>query len=137
VDQLTLKDVEVQEKQGRARALAAELDRRLKAVALGLDRHDFAAINDKSYSYMCEILNTNNEDGQKPFQAKFIPSLIIESPEAFKEQVIDFLCELTGHKPPEKKSPLSAEEELELIKRKIKSHGLEALFRDLGGGAEK
>lgn len=134
MDQLSLRDVEIQEKHGRARALAAELDRRFKAVALGIDRDEFAAINDRSYSYMSEILNTNNEDGQKPFQAKFIPSLIIESPDAFKEQVIDFLCELAGYKPPEKKSPLSAEEELALYKRKIRERGLEVLFKDLGGG---
>ena len=129
MEQMTIRDIEIQEKQGRIKALAAELDRRLKAVAFSIDRHEFATLNDKSYSYIAEILNTNNEDGQKPFQVKFIPCLITENPEKFKEEVIDFLCELAGYISPEKKRNLTPADELNLIKQKIKAHGLEALFK--------
>lgn len=125
--QLTFKDVEIGEKQARVRALAAELDRRLKTVALSLDRQNFAAINDKSYSYISEILNTNCEDS-KPFQVKFIPAEIIEAPDVFKREVIDFLCELCGYSSPEKKKDLTPEQELAEIKQRIKAHGLETLF---------
>lgn len=132
MEQMDFNDVEIQEKQARIRFLAAEVDRRLKAVALTVDRHRLATLNDKSYSYISEILNTNNEDGQKPFQIKFIPSLLIERPEEFKSQVIDFLCELTGYLPPKKKSLLTPEEELCLYRKIISEHGLEPIFKKHG-----
>jgi len=128
LDQLTFKDVEIGEKQARIKILSAELERRLKAVALSIDRQIFSAVNDKSYSYMSEILNTNNEDAAKPYQVKFIPSLTIENPKRFKEEVIDFLCELCGYSSPEKKKDLTPEEELTLIKKKIQDHGLQKIF---------
>lgn len=131
--QMTFDDVEVSRKQAEAKSLASELDRRLKAVALSIDRHKLAAINDKSYSYISEILNTNNEEGQKPFQTKFIPSLIIENPDKFKSEVIDYLCELAGYASPEKKREMTPEEELALLKKKIKEHGLEPIFKEVGG----
>lgn len=126
--QLTFKDVEISEKQARVKALAAELDRRLKAVALSLDRQNFAAINDRSYSYISEILNTNCEDSAKPFQVKFIPAEIIEAPEAFKRDVLDFLCDLCGYEHPEKKRDMTPEEELRQLKDQIKQHKLEKVF---------
>ncbi|HDZ62535.1 MAG TPA: hypothetical protein ENH40_05260 [Nitrospirae bacterium] len=129
--QMSLKDIDIPEKRARAEELAAELDRRLKAVALQSDRNTIAAINDKSYSYFSDILNTNNERAQRPFQVKFIPSLLIENPEKFKEEVIDFLCEICGYEPPEKKRKLEAEEKLNLIERRIENHGLEKIFEDI------
>ena len=129
--QLTLKDVEISEKKARAESLAADLDRRLKVAALAADRGTIAAINDKTYSYMSDILNTNNENNQRPFQVKFIPSLIIENPKVFKEEVIDFLCDLCGYETPEKKKHLSDEEKIIKLERRIKQHGLEKLFDDI------
>ena len=129
--QMSFKDIEIQEKQAKVKAMAAELDKRLKAVAYSIERHLFATLNDKSYSYINEILNTNNEESQKPFQVKFIPSLIIEQPNKFKEEVIDFLCEMAGYESPEKKRDLTPEEELTLLKNKIKEHGLEPLFKEV------
>lgn len=127
--QIGFSDIEIQEKQARIRTVAAELDRRLKAVALTIDRQRLATLNDKSYSYISEILNTNNEDGQKPFQVKYIPSLLVEKPEEFKTLIVDFFCELTDHFPPEKKTPLTPEEELRAYKKIIKEHGLEPIFK--------
>ena len=131
MDQLTFKDVEIGEKQARAKILAIEIERKLKSVALTLDRQTFSAINDKSYSYMSEILNTNNEDGSKPFQVKFIPSIIIESPDTFMKEVGFFICDLCGYEKPDKKKNMTPEEELAAIKRKIHDHGIEKLFDNL------
>ncbi len=127
--QLTFRDVEIGEKQARVKALHAELDRRLKFVGNAIDRHTFAAINDKSYSYMGGVLNTNNEEAAKPFQISFIPAEIIESPELFMKEVVNFLTDLCGYEPsPGKKSKLTPEQELKALKDKIKNHGLEKLF---------
>ncbi len=131
MEQMNIRDIEIQEKQGRIKAMAAELDRRLKAVALAIDRQVFAVLNDRSYSYISEILNTNNENGQKPFQTKFIPSLILENPEKFKIEIIDFLCDLAGYESPEKKRKMTSDEELRMLKRKIYEHGLEPVFREV------
>lgn len=131
MEQMDFRDIELQEKQARAQAMAAELDRRLKAVALTMDRQTFATLNDKSYSYISEILNTNSEAGQKPFQIKFMPSLFIEKPEVFKEIVIDWLCDLIDHNHPEKKKRLTPEEELALYKKLIRDKGLDPLFKDV------
>ncbi|OGW08938.1 MAG: hypothetical protein A2W75_06830 [Nitrospinae bacterium RIFCSPLOWO2_12_39_15] len=123
-------DIEIQQKQAKIKELASELEKRLKSVAHAINRDEFANLNGKSYSYISEILNSNNEDGQKPFQIKFIPSLIVEKPEIFKAEIIDFLCELCGYESPEKKKTLTTEQELALLKRKIKEHGLEKIFTE-------
>jgi len=128
-NQLTFKDIEMAEKQAQVKLLAADIQRRLKATGLGIDRHTFAAINDKSYSYISEILNSNNEDGSKPFPANFIPTEIIEVPDLFMKEVWNPIAELCGHQPsPGKKRGLTAEEELSEIKEKIVTHGLEKIF---------
>ena len=126
--QMTFKDIEIQQKQAKIRELAAELDRRLKAVAVGIERKHLATLNDKAYSYISEILNSNNEAQQKPFQLSLVPSLILENPEAFKTEIIDFFCELCGHESPEKKRILTPVDELAALRRKIKEHGLEKVF---------
>jgi len=129
MQQMTFRDVEIGEKQARVKVLATYIQRRLKAAALSIDRHTFAAINDKSYSYISDIVNTNNEDGSKPFPVNFIPAEIIEAPDVFMKEVWNPIAELCGHQPsPGKKSPLSAEEELKELKAKIRAHGLEKVF---------
>ena len=125
-----LEEVVIQQKQVRIRVLAGELERRLKTVAHSIPRETFALVNDKSYSYVSEILNTNSEETQKPYQVKLIPSLITENPERFAEEVINWLCDLCGREHPQKKRELTPVEELALLKQKIKDHKLERLFED-------
>jgi hypothetical protein len=121
-------DILIEQRQLRTKLLAGELDKRLKGVALGIDRHRLALINDKSYSYISEILNTNSEETQKPFQVKLIPSLIIEAPDRLMTEVVGWICDLAGYAAPEKKRVMSTEEELMIIKKKIALHGLQAIF---------
>lgn len=128
MEQITFEDIELQAKQARLKAAGHELDRRCKAVALSLNRSELAAVNDLSYSYISEMLNTNNEQKQKPWQMSLIPSLAVENPERFAEEVLFFLCDLCGREYPEKKRDLTVEEELTAYKRIIKDRGLEPLF---------
>lgn len=128
--QLTLSDIEIQEKQARIKVIAAELDKLYKGVALSMDRPHFATLIDKSYTYVNDILNTNNEEGQKPFQAYMIAALIVETPKLFTEMVLSYINNLCNLKAPEKRSELTPEEELKFIKNKIKAHGLEPLFKE-------
>jgi len=126
-------EVIIQQKQVRIKVLACELEKRLKAVALSIPREAFALVNDKSYSYVSEILNTNSEEGQKPYQVKLIPSLTTENPDKFTEEVINWLCDLCGREHPEKRKEMTPEEELRLLKRKIREHKLESIFEEAVG----
>ncbi len=127
-NQMAFRDLEIQELMTRAKTLAGELDRRLKEVAYGIDRKDLAAVNDLSYSYISEILNTNGD--QKQIRTSMIPSLALLAPDRFVE-ALGFLCEIAGYNPPKKKNPLTSEQELTRVKRRIRERGLEPLFEDL------
>lgn len=128
-DQITLNDVEMSQKQAKVRALAQELDRRLKYVANSIERKHFAAICDKTYGYMGNVLNTNNPEAAKPFQVDFIPAEIIESPDLFMKEIWNPVAEWCSYKPSAgKQSKLTPEQELEAIKNKIHEHGLEKIF---------
>lgn len=124
--QLSLSDVELQEKQARIRALAAELDALYKGVAAGIGRRQFAALTDKSYTYINEILNTNG-DG-KPFQPEMIAALLVEAPDEFFMTVVNFMCESAAREYPRKKRLMTAEEENRLLWNKIRMHQMERLF---------
>ena len=130
-----LDEILIQQKQAKIAVLVSELERRLKAVALGISRETFAALNDRSYSYVSQILNTNSEDAQRPFQVSLIPSLVEECPDRFVEEVINWFCDLCGFEHPARKKSLTPEEELEIYKRKIKEHRLEPLFDDIGASS--
>lgn len=124
--QLNLADVELQMKQARIKAIAAELDTLYKGVAAGIGRKQFAALTDKSYTYINEILNSNS-DG-KPFQPEMIAALMVEAPDEFFMTVINFMCELSDREYPRKKRPMTAEEEVQCLWNKIRAHNLEKLF---------
>lgn len=126
--QLGFRDLEIQEQMIRCCTLAADLDRRLKDVAYSIDRKDLAMVNDISYSYLSEMLNTNGD--QKPFKTPMIPSLLLLAPDLFAQEVLGPLCDLAGYEMPEKKRLLTPEEELKKLKRRIREHGLEPLFKD-------
>ena len=136
--QITIEHIEIEEKQAKVKVLCSELEKRFKAVALGIDRNKFAAINNKSYSYVSEILNTNtpedlgdDEKRRKQFPQSFVAASIIENPEKFMEEVVNFLCDFLGYDYPKKKSPFTAEEELEYIKEIIRERKLQTIFPEV------
>lgn len=129
MEQMTLSDVEIQEKAARAHALGQELERRIKAVAHGIERKRLAALIDRSYSYVNEMLNTNSEQSQKPWQIVFSGALLVEAPDLFVEMVMTFVAEVCGYEVPRKKRPLTPEEELRELWEKIRAHRLEGLFK--------
>ena len=129
-DQIAFDDIILSEKLARSQALAQELDRRCKSVAYSIGRAKTATILDITISYANELLNSNNETGQKHWQQKFNPALALESPDIFKREVIDFLCDICGYEHPEKKRTMTPEEELKAVKKIIKAHGLEPLFKE-------
>jgi hypothetical protein len=128
MSQLTFKDIEIHEKQAKVKAVTAELDRLYKEATSAINRNHFAAICDKSYTYISEVLNSNNEASQKPYQPLMIAALIVEAPEAYSKIVDTYIHQLIGYKPPEKQSLLTPAEELEALKKKIVEHGLEKVF---------
>jgi hypothetical protein len=119
-------EMELEEKQKRIEYLAGELDRRFKDITYSIGRSQFANLMNMSYSYISEILNTSGI--QKPFQAGMIPALIVERPEKFMEVIVNFVCDLTRYEHPEKKPELPPKQELDVLKNKLKSKGLDALF---------
>jgi len=123
-------DLFIAQKQAMVKELASELDRKCKEVAYSIKSAELAIVNDVSYQYIREILNTNGD--QKPFQLKLVPSLIILNPEKFVETVLYYLCDLCGYEHPEKKRKLTPEEENKIIKQKFKEHGLTSLLREWG-----
>jgi hypothetical protein len=129
MNQGTFEELAVQEQAGKAKAFGAELERRLKGVAAGIDRKHLAAVCDVSYSYMSEVLNSNNEDHQKRWQICFTGALMVLAPDLLAQEALDFVLEVIGRKPSEEKPRMSAEEELRLLKEKIAKHGLEAIFK--------
>lgn len=127
-DQLTFKDIEIGEKQTRSKALADDLQRRLKATAITINRNEFSAVVDKAYTTVSGVLNTNSEKAE-PFPTNWIPAVILENPDLFMTEVWNTVAAWCGYKPsPGKVSKLTPEQELESLKKKIKDHGLEKIF---------
>jgi len=124
--QLTLKEIEIAEMQARVKSVSCAFERLCKEISRGLNRHDLADSVDRSYSYISDILNTN-QDG-KPFTMYLLIATCLINPDMFRDNILKFLNELAGCYPPKKIRPLTADEELRLIKRKIKEHGLEPIF---------
>lgn len=118
-------------KQQRVTDIDLELQRRIKATALSVDRNTFADATGKAYSTVAEILNTRADVRLAPTQ--FIAANIVEAPELFIAEVINYLlelveCEPAKKKPAPKKQTKTPEEQLAEIKKQIHSHGLEKLF---------
>lgn len=124
----TFEEIEIAEKVAKAKALGCERERRLKGVALSIDRKTLATILDVSYSYLSDVLNTNNEAGQKPIPHKWHGAIMLLAPEKYMQEVATFDEDVCGYDHPDKKRDLTPEEELKAIKEKIKKHGLESIF---------
>jgi hypothetical protein len=116
-------DIFIQSAIAKNKAIAAELDKRCKEVAGSVDSQKLATLNDVTYQYIREMLNTNGE--QRPWQLKMLPSLIQAAPEKFVDVILFWFCDLCGYNPPEKKKELTTEEELKLLKSKIKEMQLD------------
>jgi hypothetical protein len=126
--QKTLDDAMLAQKHAHIQAIAQELDRRCKSVALAMGRSETAVLIDRSVTYVNEMVNCNNEQAQKPWQLKYLPALILGNRELFISEVLNYLNELAACEPAQAKRTLTTEEELAEIRQTIKKHGLEALF---------
>ena len=126
--QKTLDDAVLAQKQAHIQSIAQELDRRCKCVALSIGRSETAVLLDRSVTYLNEMLNSNNEQIQKPWQLKYVPALIIGNRELFISEVLNYLNELAGCEPSQNKKLLTPEQELSALKNKIRAHGLETIF---------
>lgn len=130
--QMTLKEVEIAERQAKIKALTDEFERNCKEAARAINRYDLAAAVDKAYSYVSDILNMNPEG--KPFNLYMLIATCLLNKDLFREGPLKFLNELADCYPPKKIRPMTAEDELRLIKNKIKEHGLGPIFEDLEKG---
>jgi hypothetical protein len=126
--QKTLDDAVLAQQHAHIQAIAQELDRRCKAVALAMGRSETAVLIDRSVTYVNEMVNCNNEQAQKPWHLKYLPALILGNRDLFVSEVLNYLNELTGCEPAKNKRVLSAEEELVALKQQIHDHKLEKLF---------
>lgn len=126
--QQTLDDAVLAQKQANIHHIAQELDRRCKSVALAIGRGETAILLDRSITYINEMCNCNNEQGQKPWQLKYVPALIVGNRDLFIREVLNYLLELCACQPAENKKIMTPDQELADLKRKIKEHGLERIF---------
>lgn len=127
--QKTLDDALLAQKQAQIQAIAQELDRRCKSVALSIGRADIAVLLDRSITYINEMVNCNNEQSQKPWRLNYVPALIIGNRELFISEVLNYLNELSACEPAKNKTTMTPEQELAEYKKIIKQHGLDPLFK--------
>jgi hypothetical protein len=118
-----LEEVRVAQEQAKIKALVDELDRRCKEVAQGIKREELATANDVTFQAISKMLNTNGE--QSCFTLKYVPSIALKNPDKFAETVLFFLCDMCGREHPDKKRPLTAEEENKLLKEKLRAMKLD------------
>ena len=130
MEQGTFEDIAIQELTARAKALGHEWEKRLKAVALSVNRTRLATICDVSYSYLSDIINTNNEAGQKPWPTKLTGALMVLAQDRLMEEAVDFVCDVCGRQPTERKRALTPEEELKRMWEIVRQHGLQSLFQE-------
>lgn len=124
--QTTIREVEISQLQAQVKIMTEEFERICKEAGRSVNRNDLAASVDKSYSYISDILNTN-QDG-KPFTLYLLIATCLLNKNIFRDAILGFLNEIGECYPPKKIRPLTAEEELREIKQKIKEHGLEPIF---------
>lgn len=122
MEQGELDDVRVAKEQAEIKTLSDELDRRCKQVAHGVRIERLATLNDVTFQAIYKMLNTNN--GGTEFGKNYIPSIAKESPDAFAETVLFFLCDLCGREHPDKKHDLSEKERLEGLRRELEGMDL-------------
>lgn len=123
-------EIAIEQERVKNEVLAKDFERLLKEVALAVDSNRLANVNGKSYQYVRMILNTNGD--QRPFPLEFVPSLISCAPELFAEKILNWLCDLCEREHPEKRRTLTPEEELKLLKIKLKDMKLD-MHPDLRG----
>ncbi len=124
--QMNFEDIEIQEMTAKIEATTEALDRLCKDIIhTSLTRQYFAAINGISYQYVSEFLNTNS--GQRRMKLSMLVAILLAEPDESRN-ILGFLCELTGYEKPEKKRTKSTEETLEILLKKIRTHGLEDVF---------
>jgi len=124
---LTIKDIEIAELQARVKAHSEEFEHICRIAARSVNRHDLSAAVDKAYSYVSDILNIN--DG-KNFPLYLLTAICLMNPEIAREMILGFLAKITNSETPQKKKLLTPEEELSIIKRKIREHGLDPIFAE-------
>lgn len=137
-EQLTFKNLQRSQLMSQVKAVASEFDSLCRMTTREIDRADFAAIVDKSYSTVSDVLNSNldylnGDDGGKRLQYPllYLITLAIVKPDRFRETVLKFLADITCTETPRKKRERTHEEENHLIWRIIKSHQLEPLFEEI------
>ncbi len=121
----TFEEIEMMEKVARAKALGCERERLLKGVAASIDRKLLAAYLNVSYSYLSEIINGNNEAGQKPIPHKFVGAIMMLAPDRYMAEVASFDEDVCGYEHPPKKRDLTPNERLENISQVLKKMGMD------------
>ncbi len=79
-----------------------------------------------------QIRDALNGNG-KYFSITWLPFLLYKAPIA-SQKIIDYLCDIAKLDHPQPQKHITPEEELNLLKNKIKEHGLGPLFEKLGAG---
>ena len=129
MEQGSFDEIMIEQARVKNEILAKEFDRLLRQCAGLIDSQRLAAVNGISYQYVRAFLNTNGEP--KPVPKDVIPSLMTDSPDAFMEIVGAWIVEICGYKLPAKKSPMTAEEKVEALERRIKECRLTSVFKDV------
>lgn len=86
---------------------------------------EFAFIIQKESSQLRDAFSGNG----KYFSITWLASVIRRDPQGAAE-FINALCDIAQKEYPQDKPELTPEEELKILKQKIKEHGLEPLFRN-------
>lgn len=87
---------------------------------------EFCYLVRKEEKQIRDALNANN----KYYSVTWLPIFLQRAPLA-AVKIINLFCDLASLEHPEPKTELTPEKELELYKRKVKDHGLQAIFKDL------
>lgn len=124
-EQGTFEEVEIAQKVVKARALGCEREKRLKGVAAAIDRKMLAATLELSYTYVSDVLNSNNEAGQKPIPHKWHGAIQMLAPDLYMKEVASFDEDVCGYQHPEKKRPLTPEEENRMFRQGLKDMKLD------------
>ena len=129
MEQGLLNDLLTQERAVKVKWIADERQRLCREVADSLDSKDLAAVCGISYQYVRAMLNRNGE--KKDWNNIYDGALMILAPDLYAEKVLSFDAEMAGREEPPKKHPLTPEERLAALEKRIRDHGLEKLFGEL------
>lgn len=124
--QLNFDDAEKAKLQAEIKSIYEEFDIICKSASREIDRTLFSAIVNKSYSTVSDILNSNEKGGSYPVIYLIATAILI--PDRFRETILEFLAYISNSQPPEKKKALMPEEELKILKQRIRDHKLESIL---------